>query len=294
MELKYSIWMVSLGLLLSSCAKTEKSDAYGQFETDEVTISAEASGVLKSFNVKEGFELVAGQKVGRIDTTQLALSKKELEASMQSIRTNINKLNARAAVYEEQLKTAEKERERVQNLKANEAATQQQMDQAVGQVKVLRKQIAAVEVEKQSVFAELKTMRAKVAKVEDQLKKTQIINPIQGMVLASYVEPFELVSVGKPLYQIANLDEVTLRVYVSGAQLSSIKLGQKVNVFIDKNETENERMSGTISWIASEAEFTPRMIQTKEERVTQVYAVKVRVPNREGKLKIGMPGEVNF
>jgi HlyD family secretion protein len=294
MELKYSIWMVALGLLVSACSKTEKSDAYGQFEADEVTISAEAFGVLKSFEVKEGFELAAGQKVGRIDTTQLALSKKELEASIQSVRTNINKLNARAAVYEEQLKTAAKERERVQNLKADEAATQQQMDQAVGQVNVLKKQIAAIKVEKQSVFAELKTMRAKIAKVEDQLQKTQVINPIQGIVLASYAEPFELVSVGKPLYQIANLDELTLRIYVSGAQLSSIKLGQKVEVLIDKNEAENERTSGTISWIASEAEFTPRMIQTKEERVTQVYAVKVRVPNSEGKLKIGMPGEVNF
>lgn len=294
MELKQIIGLISLGFMLVSCNNGERSDAYGQFEADKITISAEASGILKSFGVKEGMRLKAGQKVGQVDTTQLYLRKKELLASIASIRTNIDKLNAQAEVYKEQLKTAEQDLERFTNLKQNNAATQQQIDQAQGQVNVLRKQIALVEVQKQSVYAELETMRTRIAQVVDQLQKAQIINPVEGIVLSSFTEPNELVSAGKPLYEIANLEEMEMRVYISGAQLPNVTLGQNIEVLIDKDAETNEALDGTVSWIASEAEFTPRMIQTKEERVTQVYAVKVRVPNPDGKLKIGMPGEVNF
>ncbi|MGK7371473.1 MAG: HlyD family secretion protein, partial [Candidatus Halalkalibacterium sp. M3_1C_030] len=158
----------------------------------------------------------------------------------------------------------------------------------------LRKQIDALRVQKKSVRAEINATRSRLNQLEEQLDDARIINPVNGTVLTTYVEPFELVGQGQPLYRIANLDTLELRIYVSGAQLPSIKLGQEVEVVIDKNATENQKMNGRISWIASESEFTPKMIQTKEERVTQVYAVKVKVPNSQGIIKIGMPGEVNF
>ncbi len=294
MELRIMIGLVCTLLTLTSCKNGETSDAYGQFEADEVTISSEASGILKSYMVKEGMKLEVGQKVGQVDSTQLALRKDELLASVKSIRTNISRLDAQVAVYKEQLETARKDLNRFTNLKQNNAATQQQIDQAQGQVNVLQKQIASVEVQKQSIYAELETMKTRIAQVQDQIEKTRIINPISGMVLSSYAEPYELVSIGKPLYEIASLEEMILKVYVSGAQLPQVILGQEVEVLIDKNAQENEALRGVVRWIASEAEFTPRMIQTKEERVTQVYAVEVQVPNPDGKLKIGMPGEVNF
>lgn len=294
MELRMMIGLVCTLLILTSCENGKTADAYGQFEAEEVTISSEASGILKSFIAKEGMKLEVGQKVGQVDSTQLALRKDELLASVRSIRTNISRLDAQAAVYKEQLETAKKDLNRVTNLKQNNAATQQQIDQAQGQVNVLQKQIASVEVQKQSIYAELETMKTRIAQVEDQIEKTRIINPVSGTVLTSYAEPNELVSTGKPLYEIASLEEMILQVYVSGAQLPQVILGQEVEVLIDKNAQENEVLRGVVRWIASEAEFTPRMIQTKEERVTQVYAVEVQVPNPDGKLKIGMPGEVNF
>ncbi|MCP9291940.1 HlyD family secretion protein [Gracilimonas sediminicola] len=286
--------MAFLLFLVVGCSQDQTSDAYGQFEAEEVTVSAETSGILKSFTVQEGMKLEEGQKAGQVDSTQLALRKDELLASVASIRTNIAKLEAQADVYREQLNTAQKDLQRFTNLKQNNAATQQQIDQAQGQVNVLNKQINSVEVQKQSVYAELQTMKARIAQVEDQIKKTQIINPVSGTVLSSFAEQGELVTTGKPLYEIANLEEMILRVYVSGAQLPNVILGEQAEVLIDKNTEENESLTGVVRWIASEAEFTPRMIQTKEERVTQVYAVEITVPNPDGKLKIGMPGEVNF
>jgi HlyD family secretion protein len=290
----YTVCWAGLLILISGCGSEQQSDAYGQFEADEVTISSEVSGILKSYSVKEGMKLTAAQKVGQVDSTQLSLRKDELLASSKAIATNIEKLDAQAAVYEEQLETATKDLTRFINLKQNNAATQQQIDQAQGQVNVLRKQIASVNVQKKSVYAELETIRTRIAQIEDQIEKTRLKNTVTGTVLSNYAKAGELVSPGKPLYEIADLEEMILRVYVSGAQLPEVQLGQNVEVLIDKNAEENESLRGTVRWIASEAEFTPRMIQTKEERVTQVYAVEIQVPNPEGKLKIGMPGEVNF
>lgn len=286
--------MAALLFLAVGCSQDQTSDAYGQFEAEEVTVSAETSGILHSFTVQEGMKLEEDEKAGQVDSTQLALRKDELLASVASIRTNIAKLEAQADVYREQLNTAQKDLQRFTNLKQNNAATQQQIDQAQGQVNVLKKQINSVEVQKQSVYTELQIMKARIAQVEDQIKKTQIINPVSGTVLSSFAERGELVTTGKPLYEIANLEEMILRVYVSGAELPNVILGQQAEVLIDKNSEENESLTGVVRWIASEAEFTPRMIQTKEERVTQVYAVEITVPNPDGKLKIGMPGEVNF
>jgi len=279
---------------LGGCAKNEKSDAYGQFEATETTISSKASGELLMYNVSEGDQLLAGKQVAKIDTTTLNLQKEELKAQLKATRTKIENISAEVEVQREQLQTAETNLKRIQNLLKDEAATQQQLDDIQGKVRTIRKQIDALQTQKQSVRAEINATQARINRINQQLTDALVTNPVNGTVLTSYVEPHELVGQGQPLYQIANLDTLELRVYVSGAQLPEIKLGQPVEVLVDKNEEENQQLSGGISWIASEAEFTPKMIQTKQERVTQVYAVKVKVPNPDGILKVGMPGEVNF
>lgn len=287
------IWMLAL-VLAAGCAKESGSDAYGQFETDDVMISSEMGGKLLQFEAKEGMTLQAGQQIGQVDTLQLHLKKAELESSIKSIRSNLATLDAQANVYKTQLETANKNLKRIQALVNDKAATTQQLDDIEGSINMLNAQIEAVKVQRRSVYAEIETMETRIAQVEDQIDRAAIINPINGIVITNYAEPNELVGQGSPLYQIANLEVLELKVYVSGAQLPNVKLGSDVEVLVDKDADSNQSLTGTVSWIASEAEFTPNMIQTKEERVTQVYAVKIRVPNRNGVLKIGMPGEVNF
>ena len=294
MESKVNFIILLLALVGISCSDDSKSDAYGQFEADKITISAEVSGKLLWFKANEGSTLGKGNYIGLIDTVQHHLRKTELQSAIQSVRTNIAKLDAQAEVYRAQLSTADKELKRLSTLKENNAATDQQLDAITGQVNTLEKQIASVQVQKRSVYAEIETLKSRIAQVDDQLNRARIINPVEGVVLNVFAEPNELVMQGRPLYEIANLDEMTLKVYVSGAQLPSVVLDQNVEVFIDKDESTNERFSGSVSRISAEAEFTPRMIQTKEERVTQVYAIEIKVPNPDGKIKIGMPGEVNF
>lgn len=222
---------------------------------------------------------------GVIDTTQLALKKKELKSQLESIRARISNINAQVQVQQEQLETALTNLKRIQSL---------HKDDAGGQVRTLRKQIEASQTQKESVRAEISATQIRIEQVEQQVQDAVIRNPVYGTVLNTFVEPHEVVQAGQPFYRIASLDTLTLRIYVSGARLPNIKVGQDVQVLVDKNAEENQVMTGRISWIASKAEFTPEQIQTKEERVTQVYAVKVRVPNPDGILKIGMPGEVNF
>lgn len=294
MELRYKLGMLLMVFVAISCSSEDKSDAYGQFEVDATIISSEATGKLLSFEVDEGKRLAANEVVGLIDTVQLHLKKQELEATIQSVKTKIGTLNAQSNVYESQLATAIKELARIKSLKIENAATQQQLDAASGQVATLQSQIKAVEVQKKSVNAEVEIANIKIAQIQDQLSRAVITNPIKGIVLNKFVEPFELVGQGRQLYEIANLEELILRVYVDGAQLPNLKLGQEVEVLIDKDAKTNQRLIGNVTWISSEAEFTPKMIQTKEERVTQVYAVKVNVANPDGIIKIGMPGEVNF
>ena len=281
-------------VLMTGCTGSEKSDAYGQFEATETTISSRASGELLAFTAGEGKRLKAKQEVGKVDTTILKLKKQELVASLEAIQSKIENINAEVEVLKEQLNTALTNRNRIEALVKDSAATQQQLDDIQGKVRTIRKQIDALQTQKRSVRAEISATQARINQLEQQLEDTRIINPVNGTVLTTYVEQHELVGEGQPLYQIANLDTLELKIYVSGAQLPTIKLGQIVEVLIDENAEENQKLSGRVSWIASEAEFTPKMIQTKEERVTQVYAVKVKVPNPEGILKIGMPGEVNF
>ncbi len=293
-----SIKIIVLSLLatafVSSCKESEnKSDAYGNFEAVEVTVAAQSQGELESFTLKQGDQLDAGQLVGYTDTTAMHLSRLELKAQKQTVKTRLGNLNAQIAVQEQQLENLSTTHERIKKLVADKAATQQKLDDIEGKVKLARKQIDAIHVQKQGVFAELEVLDVKQQQIDEKIGNALIRNPVKGTVVNKFAEQGELVVPGKSLYKIARLDDMELKVYVSGAQLPHVKLGQEVEVLIDENRESNRKLKGTVSWIADDAEFTPKVIQTKKERVKLVYAVKVKVPN-DGALKIGMPGEVNF
>jgi len=286
--------IIPFAILLVSCESNEdKSDAYGNFEATEITVSAQAQGELKTFDVKKGAELKEGQMLGYVDTSSLHLQRKQLLAQKQSVKTKLSNLDAQIDVQQQQLANAETQLNRIKKLHADNAATDQQLDDIEGKVKTLRKQIRSVRVQKQGIRSELDVLDTKMAQVEDKIDKAMIKNPVKGTVINKFAEKGELVAPGKSLYKVAALDEMELKVYISGAQLPHVKIGQKVEVLIDESKTENRQLTGTVSWVADDAEFTPKVIQTKEERVKLVYAVKIRVPN-DGSLKIGMPGEANF
>ncbi len=276
---------------LVACNKSnDKGDGYGNFEATEVTISAEANGKIEFLNLEEGTTLTPNTQVGLIDTTQLYLSKQQLIASKSTIASKSQNVLSQTAVLNEQLKTTLIDQKRIQNMFAENAATKRQVDEINGKVNVLNEQIKSVKTQDAPINNEVKSIDVQIEKINDQIQKCQIINPFQGTVLAKYSEANEVTNFGKPLYKIADIAEMTLRVYISEKQLNQIKVGQKVTVKIDTQE-DMKSYPGTISWIASSAEFTPKIIQTKEERANLVYAVKVKVKN-DGSLKIGMPAEM--
>lgn len=272
----------------------ETSDAYGNFEASEIQISAEAEGRLVRLGVREGQRLQKGMTVGLVDTTQPHLKRKQLEANRRSIESKIPGLVAEMDVLEEQLAVAQREKERIVRLLEDDAATQKQLDDVNGEIQVLQQKIESIRIRRPGIINEIEALDAQIAAVADRISKHIITNPVGGTVLTTYAEPYEVASPLKPLYTIANLDTMILRAYVSGAQLPHIQVGETVEVLVDESRTDDRSLSGTISWIASEAEFTPKTIQTKEDRVNLVYAFNVRVPNPDGRLKIGMPGEVRF
>ena len=275
---------------LASCSGDEKADGYGNFEATEIMVSSEANGKLEFLNVEEGQLLEKGEIVGLVDTLQLYLSKLQIIASKATVASRSGGVSSQVSVLNQQMQIAKSEQQRVQNMYSEKAATQRQLDQANSQVDVLKKQIQNVETQNTTIGNEEKSIDAKVASIEDQISKSKITNPIKGTVLTKFSEPSEIVAFGKPLYKIANLEDMTLRVYVSETQLPNIKIGQEVTVKIDSGN-EMKDYNGSINWISAAAEFTPKIIQTKEERVNLVYAVKVIVKN-DGSLKIGMPAEM--
>ena len=290
--MKKSILYITV-LALFSCNKdTNEADAYGNFEATEITISSEASGKIEFLKLEEGDFLQENTLVGQIDTTQLYLNKQQLLALKNTIYSKSTNVLSQRNVLNEQLKTTLIEQNRIKNMFAESAATKRQVDEVNGKVNVLKQQMQSVATQNAPIVNEVKSIDVQVEKINDQLKKSKIINPVSGTVLAKYAEPNEITAFGKPLYKIANLNEMTLRVYFSETQLASIKVGQEVNVTIDDKDG-TKPYKGKISWISSSAEFTPKIIQTKEERVNLVYAVKVKVKN-DGSLKIGMPAEVSL
>ena len=288
--MKKIITLIILSSLISCNKNNDKADGYGNFEATEVTISAEANGKIEYLKLEEGDVLEPKIQVGLIDTTQLYFSKQQLLASKSTVYSKSANVLSQIKVLQEQLKTAQIEKKRIQNMFAENAATKRQVDEIDGKVSVIQEQIKSVETQNAPIVNEVKSIEVQVEKINDQIRKSKIINPIKGTVLAKYAEPNEVTAFGKPIYKIADISEMTLRVYVSETQLSSIKVGQNVTVKIDA-EKEMKSYQGTISWIASSAEFTPKIVQTKEERVNLVYAVKVKVKN-DGSLKIGMPAEM--
>jgi len=282
-------------LSLSSCSKNEKlSDAYGNFEAVETIVSAEATGKLIDFNIEEGQTLEQDAVVGKVDIDQLTYKKLQLESQKNSIKTKFNNIFSQIAVLQEQKKVNQVEKERIEKLIKSDAATTKQLDDIDGSINVLNKQINSIETQNSTTIQDIKTIDAQIQQIQDQIEKSSVINPVKGTVLMKLSEPFEIVSYGKPLYKIADLTILELRVYVSETQLPEIKIGQKVKVLIDVDKNNFKELEGTVSWISSKAEFTPKIIQTKEERVNLVYAVKVRVKNDDGNLKIGMPSEIMF
>lgn len=287
---KIIIGSLLFGNLLVACKNNEKADGYGNFESTEITVSAENSGKLMQFNVEEGQILKKGAYIGFIDTIPLSLKRDQLLASKAIVYSKSGSILSQKNVLNAQLKSAMVNKNRIENLIRENAGTQKQLDDINGEINVIQKQIKSVESQNSPVIDELESIDVQLKQVEDLLQKSNIINPVNGTVLTKYAEINELTSFGKPLYKIADLSTMELRVYVSETQLSNIKIGHEVTVKIDAGDMMKDFM-GNIIWIASEAEFTPKIIQTKEERVNLVYAVKLSVKN-DGSLKIGMPAEM--
>lgn len=295
--MKCLLLYLSVFLLLhfqAGCREEERSDAYGNFEAVETTVATQASGALVRFAVDEGDTLTEGARVGLVDTVQLALAREQLVAQRAAVRKRPTLTAAQIAVLQEQRAVAARELERFRALFEDQAATRKQVDDLEGQIRILDRQIQQAATQDDTVPEEVAQIDARIAQLDDQLRRSYIQNPVAGTVLATYVEPHEVVSPGQPLYRIAALDTLVLRAYVTGAQLPEVRLGQAVDVLVDDGGGTLRAVPGRITWIASEAEFTPTPIQTRDERAELVYAVKIDVANPDGRLKIGMPGEVRW
>src|SRR5574338_387231 len=289
---------LALSVFLLSCSNGNGDfDATGTFESEEVIVSAEATGKLIFFNIEEGMNLKKDQIAAVVDTTQLYLKKRQLESTIKSVLVTQPDIPTQLASIKEQIITAEREKNRIDNLVKTNAATSKQLDDINSQLEVLNKQYDAARssltITKQGIISQTLPLKTQVEQIQDQINKSITKNPVDGTVLTRYAMQNEVTSNGKALYKIADLSTMTLRAYINGEQLSQIKLGQKVKVFVDNGEGNQKELSGEIYWISSKAEFTPKTIQTKDERANLVYAIKVKVIN-DGYLKIGMYGEVKF
>lgn len=301
-----------LMLLTLACNQNgSKADAFGNFEADERIVSAEATGKIIRFDIEEGQALNAGAVVGMIDSVQLLLKREQLQANIKAIAAKSPAISAQLAVFEkqmnaykQQLSTLEREKQRLENLLKNDAALPKQLDDLNAQIEQVHKQMdvvleqrsasdASLSVQKGGLLAEILPLQKQIAQIDDQIEKCRIVNPAAGIVLAKYAEPGEVAAFGKALYKVADMQQMILRAYVGGDQLEQIKIGQETTVSIDGPNNSMIPYKGKVTWISSKAEFTPKVIQTKDERVNLVYAFKVSVVN-DGRIKIGMPAEVTF
>ena len=283
-------------LLLTSCkSDTNEAFASGYFEAVETIVSARGNGTIQYLNVEEGMDLQADTKVGQIDSTQIYLTIRQIQAQKGAVLSRKPDISSQTAILKEQLAHANRELIRVENLNAGGAATQKQLDDARSAVAVLNRQLSAQQttLDKTSVSVgkETNPLEVQISLLQDQLEKCRIINPVTGTVLVKYAEPTEMTAIGRPLYKIADLSTLQLRAYITGKQLGSLKLGQKVKVTTDLGKEKPAEYDGTVNWISNKAEFTPKTIQTHEERSNEVFAIKVAVKN-DGFLKIGMYGEI--
>ncbi|HXS36831.1 MAG TPA: efflux RND transporter periplasmic adaptor subunit [Flavipsychrobacter sp.] len=298
MKYKCIIYIAALSFFFTACTKEKNTfDASGTFESTEVIVSSQAQGQIMQFDIQEGQNLAAGTQVGYIDSTQLYWKKQQLIASGQAIAVTEPDVSQQVAAIRQQIANAETEKRRTQNLVSAGAVPQKQLDDINEQIRVLQKQLDAqqstVTKNAKGIQGQVKPVSAQIQEVNDQLKNCKIVNPITGTVLVKYAEQNEITAPGKPLYSIADLKTMTLRAYITGSQLSEVKLGQNVKVYIDKGANDYRELSGQVTWISDQAEFTPKTIQTKDERADLVYAVKISVQN-DGYVKIGMYGEIKL
>jgi len=306
------IAIVFLFATISGCKNTaNESDASGTFEADEVIVSSELAGKLISFNVQEGLQIPKDSVVGVVDAKNISLQQEQVEASIKAlnektanVEPQVELLQNQLAVQQSQLRNLLHEKTRLENLIKADAATGKQMDDMDAQIDVARKQMEVtqqqinvqrnnVSTQNRSILSEADPLKKRVEQLQDQVQRANIVNPINGTVITKYAEPGEITASGKALYKIADLSSLNLRAYITGVQLPQIKLGQTVKVLIDSSAKKYKEYSGTIIWVSDKAEFTPKTIQTKEERANLVYAVKIKVKN-DGFLKIGMYGEVKL
>jgi HlyD family secretion protein len=307
----YIFLLISL-LFFNTCEKpTERADAYGNFEAAETIVSSQGNGIIERLDLEEGEELKKAQSVGQINAKQLQIRIAQLQANIHAVTSKTPDVAAQLAYFEQQIAVSnqqldnfQQEKKRSTGLVQNNAAPQKQLDDINNQIAIVNRQIdlikqqraaqlSALSTQKNGLLAEVAPLQKQIELLEEQIKESEIINPLDGTVTLKLAEANEVATYGKPLYKIANLSSIIMRAYVSGSQLSKVKIGQKVTVNVDAPEGKYLDYPGTVIWIANKAEFTPKVIQTKEERVNLVYALKISVPN-DGKLKIGMPGEVKF
>lgn len=277
--------------VLSAACGGDGPDAYGNFEATEVTVAAEVSGRLLAFSLEEGDRLAEGTVVGVVDTIPLLLERQAVVARSAAAAARTREAATGISALEVQLAIAEREQARIERLLRQAAATAQQHDRAERDVRVAREQLAGARAARNGARQEVAAIDAQIASIDDRLARSRIRSPLSGTVLTRYVEPGEFVQVGQPLFKLASLDSLTFRAYVAHAQLSGLRLGQEVRVGVDRADSI-ATLPGRVTWIASSAEFTPTPIQTRDERADQVYAVKIAVANPEGRLRIGMPGEL--
>jgi HlyD family secretion protein len=301
----------SLAFATGCNSKNGNFDASGTFETDEVIVSSELSGKILRLDIEEGQAIPRDSIIGVVDAASIALQKEQVEANIRAlaektadVTPQVRLLQNQLNVQQSQLNNLLHERTRIENLLRQDAATGKQLDDINAQIDVARKSLAVTQQEinvrrsniatqNRSILSEGQPLQKRVEQLEDQIKRANIINPIQGTILTKYAEAGEITSTGKALYKIADLSTMTLRAYITGTQLSQVKLGQAVRVKVDDGKDAYRELAGTITWISDKAEFTPKTIQTKEERANLVYAIKIKVKN-DGYLKLGMYGEVLF
>ncbi len=311
MKQKLIILFAASALLFTACRNKFTSDASGSFEADEVIVSAEQTGKILSFTINEGDNIEKNAVIGQIDVTTDKLKAEQVEASIRALQEKtsnpqdqINLVKRQLTVQQAQLSQLQKEKSRISNLLRADAATQKQLDDINASIDQLNKQIEVtrqqlnvnvtnINTQNRSILSEKSPLEKNMAQIKNQISKGEIISPIKGTVLTKYAFEGEMTSVGKALFKIANLETINLKAYVTGIQLPQIKIGQSVKVLIDNGKDGFKEYAGTITWIASKSEFTPKTIQTKDERANLVYAIKVKVKN-DGYLKIGMYGEVKF
>lgn len=286
--------LATLFVAAAGCNRQRQPDAYGNMEATEVVVGAQASGQLVAFTPVEGQVLSSGAITAVVDTTALVLQLQQIAAQRGASVSRVGEVEKQIGVLETQRTIAQRNYERTKRLFDQQAATAQQLDQAERDYRTLIAQIEAGRAQRRTAAQDITSSDARVAQIRDQIGKARVANPVGGTVLATYVKAGEVVQPGQPLYRIANLDTLELRAYVGEAQLSQVKLGQVVQVSIDAGGDARRTMPGTVSWISSQAEFTPTPIQTRDERSNLVYAMKVRVANRGGMLKIGMPADVEL